>query len=79
MTVKNFSFKAINNTRFNKYFLNYKKDNDIDYNYLYGSFFIDGNRFLPIEKNTLSTSLSLFSISNKKKFGIYFQINIMNF
>ena len=49
-----------------------KKDDDIDYNYLYGSFFIDGNRFLPIEKNTLSTSLGLFTISNKKKFGIYF-------
>ena len=79
MTVKNFSFKAINNTRFNKHFLNYKNDNDIDYNYLYGSFFIDGNRFLPIEKNTLSTSLDLFTISNKKKFGIYFSSKYYKF
>ena len=37
-----------------------------------GTFFIDGTTFLPIEKNTLSTSLELFTISNEKKFSNYF-------
>ena len=36
------------------------------------TFFIDGTTFLPIEKNTLSTSLELFTISNEKKFSNYF-------
>ena len=72
MTVKNFSFKEIYNTPLNKHLRNYTKNNDTIYNYLYGSFFIDGNKFLPIEKNTLSTSLDLFTTLNKKKFDIYF-------
>ncbi len=59
MIVKNFSIKEIHHNPLNKYFRNYEKDKNIVYNYLYGSFFIDGSRFLPIEKNTLSTSLDL--------------------
>ena len=72
MTVKNFSFKEVYRAPLNKHFRNYQKDGDTIYNYLYGSFFIDGDRFLPIEKNTLSTSLDLFTISKKEKFDIYF-------
>ena len=55
MVVKNFSFKEIYNTPLNKHFRNYQKEKDIVYNYLYGSFFIDGTTFLPIEKNTLKS------------------------
>ena len=72
MIVKNLSYNEVYHTPLNKHFRNYKKDKDIIYNYLYGSFFIDGDRFLPIEKNTLSTSLDLFTISKKEKFDIYF-------
>ena len=72
MTVKNFSTNEIYHAPLNKHFRNYTKDKNMVYNYLYGSFFIDGSRFLPIEKNTLSTSLDLFTISKKEKFSIYF-------
>jgi len=72
MTVKNFSTNEIYHAPLNKHFRNYKKEKNMIYNYLYGSFFIDGSRFLPIEKNTLSTSLDLFTISKKEKFSIYF-------
>ena len=43
------------------------------YIYLKGNFFIDGNAFLPIEKNSYSTSLELFSISNPQKYINYFK------
>ena len=72
MKVKNFTFKEIHNTSLNKYLRNYTKNNGMVYNYLCSSFFIDGSGFLPIEKNTLSTSLDLFTFLHKKKFDIYF-------
>ena len=72
MTVKNFSINEIYKSPINKYLRNYASDNNKVYNYLWGKFFIDGYRFLPIEKNTFSTSLDLFTISNSKKYDFYF-------
>jgi len=79
MTVKNFSIKKIHGSPINKYLRNYTVDNDKVYNYLWGTFFIDGHRFLPIEKNTFSTSLDLFTISNMKKYDFYFSKSYFDF
>lgn len=78
MVVKNFSLGNIYKAPINRHLINFKKGNKIDYTYLYGSFFIDGITFLPIEKKTLSTSLDLFTISKESKFANYFTNNHYN-
>ena len=79
MTVKNFSINEIYESPINKYLRNYVVDNNKGYNYLWGKFFIDGYRFLPIEKNTFSTSLDLFTILNRKKYDFYFSKSYFDF
>ena len=80
MRVSDYNINEILNCKLNKYIHNYqgKKNN---YTYLKGDFFIDGNVFLPTENKTFSTSLDLFSVSNKQKFVNYFSeeyFNVLN-
>ena len=72
MLVKNFLKKEIETSSLSKYLESYSSNN-ITYTLLKGNFFIDGNIFLPIEKNSYSTSLELFSISNPQKYSNYFK------
>lgn len=72
MVVRNFSIKEIHKSVLNDYLVNFQNGPEVNYTYMQGTFFIDGTTFLPIEKNTLSTSLELFTISNEKKFSNYF-------
>ena len=71
MRVVDFSSKEISNCKLSNY-IQIFKSNNYNHTYLKGDFFIDGNIFLPIENKTRSTSLELFSISNKQKYVNYF-------
>ncbi len=71
MRVNDYDINEILNCKLSKYIQNFQGKSN-NYTYLKGDFFIDGNVFLPIENKTFSTSLDLFSVSNKQKFVNYF-------
>ena len=64
MRVTDYNINEISNCKLGKYLQNFNGKSN-SYTYLTGNFFLDGNIFLPIESETFSTSLDLFSISNK--------------
>ena len=77
MRVVDYNIKEVLNCKLSKHIQRFKI-NDNEYIYLKGNFFIDGNIFLPIENETFSTSLDLFSISNKQKYINYFTEEYFN-
>ncbi|PPR44541.1 MAG: hypothetical protein CFH18_00416 [Alphaproteobacteria bacterium MarineAlpha5_Bin8] len=77
MRVTDYNINEISNCKLGKYLQNFNGKSN-SYTYLTGNFFLDGNIFLPIESKTFSTSLDLFSISNKQKYVNYFTEEYFN-
>ena len=78
MKIKNLLKKEINKSYFSQYVQNSIINNEEHPFFLYGNFFIDGLFFLPIEHNTLTTSLDLFSFLHKIKYEKYFTSDYLN-
>ena len=78
MKVKNLLKKEISKSNFRQYVQNFIINSEERSSCLYGNFFIDGLFFLPIEHNTLTTSLDLFSFLHKIKYEKYFTNDYLN-
>ena len=77
MQVKNILENEVLKSNLGNYLKSYQLNENRNI-YLKGDFYIDGNIFLPIEKNSYSTSLELFSISNPQKYINYFTPDYLN-